>query len=666
MNKTIIALLTTTLVAAPALAEDSVEKDTIVVIATRTPSVLADTPAPVSLVTADDLQDRQSQSSFDALKFIPGINVGGGPRQQGEMPAIRGFDRRQIILTVDGARRNTTETLRSPLYVDPSFVARIESLKGASSALYGAGGLGGVLAFETISAKSQLAEGEAVGARAFGQYQSGAHAQRYGAQVYGKNGALDALFAVAYRKSGDIRQGNGLDLDPADTTTKTWLGKIGLDFAPNWRAELSQKYFTLDDFGPNNPQADNSFVAKQPHNVTAHESVLSVTGGNASGSLTARGTLYRTSQRWVTDAYLTLTGSDILTRTTGGSLQLTGKTELGSIGNTLTVGLDAYEERNRNFSNGAADAVNPLGRQTVKGVFAQDEISFAPWLSITPAIRWDQFKTNPDAAGVTSQTREKVTFKGTLALRPVEGLLAWASYGEAYRAPTVSELYQNLRRNNALFNFAPNAALKPESADEIDVGLGYSKAGLLGSDDRFSARVTWFDSRVSDLITSRGIGTFTRTFPFSGTGTIFQYQNVSKAKRTGIEAEASYASGPFDLNIAYSRVRSTDRNTGENLFSPPDRIVAGAGWQATDFAKISWAAQFVSAQDYDSTLARRRAAYDVHDLFVTLSPESLPFRIDAGVTNIFDKTYALYKNSTANPNTFEEGRSIRITLSARY
>jgi hemoglobin/transferrin/lactoferrin receptor protein len=242
----------------------------------------------------------------------------------------------------------------------------------------------------------------------------------------------------------------------------------------------------------------------------------------------------------------------------------------------------------------------------------------------------------------------------------------WASFGEAYRAPTVSELYQNLRRNNALFNFAPNAALKPESATEIDIGIGYSKSGLIGSNDRFSTRISWFDSRVSDLITSRGIGTFTRTFPFSGTGTIFQYQNVSKAKRTGGEAELTYGIGPFDLTAGYSRVRSTDRNTGEKLFSPPDRFVLGAGWQVTDFAKLNWASQFVKAQDYDTTVARRRAAYDVHDLFVTLSPESLPFRIDAGVTNIFDKTYALYKNSTANPNTFEEGRSVRVTLSAKY
>ena len=662
------ALLAASILATPAYAEEAPTsgQDTIVVIATRTPTKLADTAAPVSVVTSQTYEDRQSQSPYDALRLIPGVNVGGGPRQQGEMPAIRGFDRRQIIITVDGARRNTTETLRSPLYVDPSFLRQAEVLKGASSALYGAGGLGGVLAFETISAQSQLQEGKDVGARAFAQYQSGSHAQRYGDQVYGRTGAVDALFAVAFRDSGNIRMGgNAGDLDPADSDTKTWLAKVGLNLG-NFRAEASQKYFTLDDFGPNNPQADNSFVAKQPHTVTANETVLNLTGGNDSGSWTMKATLYRTSLRWRTDPYLNLTGSNTMTRTTGGSLLSTHQFSLGGIANKLTLGMDAYEERNHNVSNGLPDTVNPDGKQTVFGAFAQDEIGLAPWLSITPAVRWDQFKTSVDTAVAPDQKTDRVTFKGTIAARPVEGLLLWASYGEAYRAPTVSELYQNLSRTSALFNFRPNNALNPESAEEFDIGLGYHSDGLLAGGDRLSVRTSWFTSNVSDLITSRTVGSFTRTFPFSGTGLVFQYQNVSKARRRGLEAEIAYGIGPVDFSAAYSRVRSVDRNSGEKLFSSPDRLALIAGVRIVDAVKINWTSQIVWAQDYDTTVIRRRAAYDVHDAFVTITPASLPVRLDLGVTNIFDKRYALYKNSTANPNTFEEGRSLRATLTIRF
>ena len=85
-----------------------------------------------------------------------------------------------------------------------------------------------------------------------------------------------------------------------------------------------------------------------------------------------------------------------------------------------------------------------------------------------------------------------------------------------------------------------------------------------------------------------------------------------------------------------------------------------------DAVRVNWTSQIVWAQDYDTTVVRRRAAYDVHDAFLTITPSSLPVRLDLGVTNIFDKRYALYKNSTANPNTFEEGRSLRATLTTRF
>lgn len=639
--------------------------DEIVVVATRIESKLSDTAAPVSVVTAEDIASRQSQSAFDVLRLIPNVNVGGGPRAQGEMPAIRGFDRRQIIITVDGARRNTTETLRSPLYIDPSFLSRVEVLKGASSASYGAGGLGGVMAFETISAQSQLNAGRNFGARAFAEYQSGDSSQRYGAQVYGRAETFDALIAGAFRDSGNIRQGGGDKLDPSGSTTKTFMAKIGAGLGSNFRAELSHKYYTLDDFGPNNPQADNTFTLRQPHNVTANESIFNLTG-NISDAWNMRGTLYRTSQRWATDAYLTLAASDIKTQTTGGSLLSTVDYAFSNITNKLTLGFDGYEERNANYSNGASDPVNPLGSQAVVGAFAQDEIVLTSWLSVMPVLRWDQFKTNPDAAGVASQTNDRVTFKGTASLRPQSGLLTYVSYGEAYRAPTVSELFQNLVRNAALSNFSANPTLKPESATEVDVGVVYSQAEMFRADDRFASRLTWFRSNVNDLIASRVIGTFPRSAPFTGTGSIFQYQNVSKAKRIGVEAEASYGTGPIDVSLAYSRVRSTDRNTGENLFSPPDKLILGASYAISDIVKANWASQIVWAQGYDTTVLRRRPAYDVHDVFVSVSPQSLPVRLDLGLTNIFDKRYALYKNSTANPNTFEVGRSVRATITARY
>lgn len=660
--------LAASLVSAPAWANDESRNDEIIVVANRTPEPLADTAAPVSIVTAGDMEDRQSQSVFDALRLQPGIDIGGGPRQQGEMPAIRGATGRQIIVTVDGARRNTTETLRTPLYIDPSFVRQVETLRGASSAVHGAGGLGGVLALETISAESQLASGETVGARALAQYASGADAQRYGGQVYGKSGAIDGLFAVAFRDSGPIRQGGGVKLRPEESNSKTWLAKLGVDLGGGFRVQGSHNYFAMEDFGPNNPQANAAFPYMQAHRSTVNESVVNLTGGNASGTWDLSGRLYRTASRLITYANAETTpaldGADNRIRTTGGTLQSTHAFDLGGIGNKLTIGFDSYEERNRSTTAGVGSTIMPDGRQSVISGFAQNEFVLAPWISVTPVIRWDQFKTSVDSSFVADQTNDRVSFKGTLALRPVTGLLAFASYGEAFRAPTVNELYQDYSVATGFSNFRPNPSLRPESATDINLGLAYTKAGLFADGDKLTTRFTWFRSHVNDLISSTVVGMFTN--PFLGQRPILQYQNVSRARRRGVEAELGYAIGPMDLSAAYSRVRAVDRDNGANLFSPPDKLNLGVALKIADFASLRWNSLIVWAQDYDSTLLRRRSAYDVHDAFVTLTPASLPLRLDVGMSNIFDKRYALYKSSTAYPDTYEEGRSVRVTLTARY
>lgn len=667
MLKTSLIPVAALLASTSALAQTTPAPDDIVVVATRVPEKLADTAAPVSVVTAAQLEDRRALSVFDALRLQPGLNVGGGPRQQGETPSIRGFTGRQIIITVDGARRNTTETLRTPLFIDPSFVRQIETLRGASSAVHGAGGLGGVLALETISAQSQLAEGQTVGARALAEYASGAGAQRYAGQVYGRAGAIDALFAVASRDSGPIRQGGGVELRPEDSNSKTWLAKVGVDLGGGFRLQGSQHYFALDDFGPNNPQANAAFPYMQAHRSTQDESVVNLTGGDAAGKWSLKATLYRTALRVITydnpDTTPALTGSNGLTRTTGGALQSTLRFDVGGIANTLTAGIDAYAERDRSTSAGVGNSVTPDGKQTVISGFAQNEVGLTPWLSLTPVLRWDQFKTSVDSGSSPDKTSDRVSFKGTAAVRPLAGLLVFASYGEAFRAPTVSELYQNYSVATGFSNFRPNPALRPESATEFNLGLAYARSGLFAGKDRLQLRGTWFRSNVSDLITSVTVGTYSN--PFLGRRPILQYQNVSRARRNGVEAELGYGIGALDLSAAYSRVRSVDRDSGANLFSPPDKLNLGAGLRIAPIATVRWNTLVVWAQEYDSTVLRQRPAYSVHDAFVTLTPRHLPFRLDVGVTNLFDKRYALYRNSTVYPDTYEEGRSVRVTLSAR-
>ena len=70
------------------------------------------------------------------------------------------------------------------------------------------------------------------------------------------------------------------------------------------------------------------------------------------------------------------------------------------------------------------------------------------------------------------------------------------------------------------------------------------------------------------------------------------------------------------------------------------------------------------AQDYDATELGRRKGYVIHDIGAAY--EYKQYRVDLGVSNLFDKVYSTYQQSLANTFTYEEGRSVNLALTARF
>jgi len=147
----------------------------------------------------------------------------------------------------------------------------------------------------------------------------------------------------------------------------------------------------------------------------------------------------------------------------------------------------------------------------------------------------------------------------------------------------------------------------------------------------------------------------------------YQFRNVPNARRSGGEIEAGYALERWRLNAGYSRVRVENAGNGDRLFSPPDKLALQIRRQlpAQDLA-VLWTTTGVAAQDYDSTVLRRRAGYATHDLFVSWMPAAWKVKIDAGISNLFDKRYVAYQSANAYAYTFQEGRSLKLALSADF
>lgn len=645
----------------------------VVVSATRTANPIDQVAASVSVISRDDIEEAQAGSVSQVLKKLPNVEFGGGPRVNGEIPTIRGYSGKSITLLIDGARQNSnTTTLRSPLYIDPYFIEKAEVLRGSTSSLYGPGGAGGAMVFTTISARDFLSGDQHFGGGVKTGYAAGDKSSHVNARIYAQNEILDGLLAVGYHDWNDIRQGGGSNLSPNDGNSRTALVKLGLN-TPQLRYELTHQEYKSDNLENNNPQADSSLTgapAVQQFHTAQQQTVLkaSTLAGADWPALSASiysNDLKITADRGANPA--TAPYTLMRTETTGASLQASINLSSGeAIRHRLTSGIDYYEDKQSAISGSNPNSVIPNGKQQVAGLFIQDEIALGASWRLTPSLRADHFETSAEQTGA-STSASHVSPKVVLAWQPSEGLNIYGSYGEAFRTPSINELYWFISGTNYFNNFRPNPDLKPEIDETFEIGANFNRKGILAANDRVKLRVNAFDSTASDLINSTVVGTYARTAPFAGTGSIFQYQNVSKATRQGGELEASYAIGNWQYTLAYSRVRVTDNSNGKGLFSPPDKLSLEIRRQIPSLGlNLYWKTTQVEAQDYDATLLRRRPGYTTSDLFLSWTPNGQRFRIDAGVSNLFDERYSTYQSSAAYANTYQEGRSLRVALSADF
>jgi len=651
-------------------AETTTVLDPMVVSATRTAVPLSSAPASISVVTQEDFDEVQAESVSQVMKKLPNVDFGGGPRVNGEIPTIRGYSGKSINLLVDGARQDwLNNTLRSPLYIDPYFVSSAEVLRGPASSLYGPGGNGGVMSFRTIAVSDFLHAGETFGAGARIGAADADRSKHINARVYGQNGVVDALAAIGYHDWGTIRQGGDLYLAPNSGHAANGLLKVGANLG-NMRFDLSREEYHSDSVENSNPQANSTLAgapAVQNFHTSREQTVLRAATADKPGGATFSATLYGTDVSVTADqgASAAVAPNTLMrTRTTGVGLQ--GSLPFGNVetfAHRLTAGVDYYDDHQTSTSNFAPNPVIPDGKQNAVGVFVQDEISLGKSWSLTPSVRSDHFETTPASIG-SATSASHTSPKVTLAWQAAEGATLYGSYGEAFRVPTLAELYQSISGTQFFSNFRQNPNLRPETDKTAEVGAKLSRGSVFAGGDRLNLRLAIFDGKAKDLVTTAVVGTYARTFPFVGTGSIFQAQNVTNANRKGGEAEGSYALGNWQFNAAYSRVRVTDASNGNGLFSPPDKLTLQLrGRLPSNGVSVMWNTTGVAAQDYDATVSRQRPGYATHDIFVNWAPTGQKFKVNVGITNLSDKKYSTYQSSNIFAYTYQEGRSLKAALS---
>lgn len=129
-------------------AQDISTLDTVVVQTTNIPLPIQATGRNISVIQAEEIQKMSFTSLDDLLQYIPGIEVQSRNAfgAQGDI-SMRGATYTQVLVLINGMKLNDPLTghFNSYMPVAPAEIERIEVLRGAASAIYGADAVGGVI-----------------------------------------------------------------------------------------------------------------------------------------------------------------------------------------------------------------------------------------------------------------------------------------------------------------------------------------------------------------------------------------------------------------------------------------------------------------------------------------------------------------------------------------
>jgi vitamin B12 transporter len=523
----------------------------VVVSPTATVTPASQVASSVTVVTDQDIQTQQYRSVPEALNTVPGLNVvqTGGPGGQTSV-FMRGTNSNHTKVLIDGIDVSDPSNPNGAFDFSQlltSDIQQMEILRGPQSGLYGSDAIGGVISIMTQKGDGPPRATAMIEAGSFGTFNQGIG-------LSGSQDNLNYAFNVAHLHASDVPVTPTQLLPPGQQAignnydNMTYSTKFGVDLNENWALNTVIRYTdaTLLFTGDNNnfPSSPNPTQSTQiVHQFFAREeAVWSLLDGRVKNYF---GVNY--ANNW---SYDIAPGDPTATITDGQRLKYDwhAVTELAD-GNNLIVGLEDETEY--------MDTTGLTADNGDKAGYVELQSQFAKRFFLTANIR-DDFN---------DQFGEHMTYRiAPSVILPVTETTLKGSYGTGFKAPTLSELYQNFPD----FNFFANPNLKPEESVGSDIGF---EQPLFNDRVRFGS--TYFHNSITNLITDNA--TFT------------SYANVGLATTEGTENFISTKiTDRLTLRADYTFTRAVDASTGIQLLRrPKEKWSTTAIWQPIDPLTLS-------------------------------------------------------------------------------
>ncbi|CWX16901.1 TPA: heme/hemopexin-binding protein HxuC [Haemophilus influenzae] len=685
--------ITTTLVTANALAQ-SVELDSINVIATRDPSRFAYTPEKQS---KDSLLSKQATSVAAALEDIPNVDIRGGSRSIAQKPNIRGLSDNRVVQVIDGVRQNFDLAHRGSYFLPMSLIQEIEVIKGPSSSLWGSGALGGVVAMRTPNALDLLKNNDKFGVKIRQGYQTANNLSERDVSVFAANDKFDVLISGFYNNADNLRTGKGNKLNNTAYKQFGGLAKFGWQINDANRVELSHRETRFKQTAPGNNEVENELTNEQ---ITDQIREFHKSNNGSppkakpsqeefySGVKTRFGSVSYLSDQQIPDQstvfnyYLTpdnpylnthialynnktiekeqrkVSGVKDQTKLTTRGINLRNSSELSHI--SFVYGVDYMRdkirtERGTNSSDAKfrADPYNANSNTT--GVYLIAHIPlFGEKLLVSPSVRYDHY----DTSSKTVKYKDNHLSPATKLTWIVTNWLDFtAKYNEAFRAPSMQERFVSgahfgvdTTGLNQINKFVANPNLRPETAKNKEITANLHFDSLFKQGDKFKIEATYFRNDVKDFINLKIFNDAnTNKSASTRTGALLptksQYQNITNARLSGIELQAQYQTERLTLFTNYGSTKGKDKDSGEALSNiAASKIGVGVNYalvkdKFTVGATVThYAAQRRVPKDHSVTYP----SYILTDLRATYAPlkgEWKNLRLDFALENLFDRKY---------------------------
>ncbi len=578
----------------PSAAQEADED--IVVTASGFEQPRGETGQAISVIDAERLETLQVVSIADALQTLPGVRIAQrGPVGSQTSAFIRGGNSSQTLVLIDGVRVNDPSSPNAAFDFGALLtgnVGRVELLRGPNSIIWGSQAIGGVVNIQS------LVPTEAFVARGSAEY-GYADTVRSSVNLSGTSGMFEGSVGGGYYSSDGI---SALAAGSERDGYRNWSanGRLKVNLAEGVALDFRGYY------NDGRIEYDSPFgVGGNGLPVSDNTQFLGYVGASfdlADGRWRNRISYARTDiERVGTDPVLfSFNNFDV-----EGSID---RYEYHTSFDVIdAVTLVAGVEHERTYASTSFEGAAPdVARNRVTSGFAQAIVRPLNGLTLTGGVRHDDYS---DYGGQT-------TLGGNAAYTPNDGMTVLrATYGEGFRAPTLSE-------GQPPFG---NAALRPETARNVDVGV---EQYLL--DRRVQLGVTYFNRRSTDSI---AFSTVT-----------FQSENIDRVKTEGVEvALALRPTDRIDIQASYTLTdainRSAGANFGKRLALRPENIASvTADWQSPWGVSVGASLLMVGDSFDNASNSRRLDGYALVGLRVAV-PLMDGVELFGRVDNLFDATY---------------------------